>query len=246
MSTSVVFRPRLSRSAFMVASLTLTAFALPTTTTIASPSVQAPDDQVAALKQSIQENQVRLKRYEWIETTAVSLKGDEKSRKQNQCYYGADGKQQKVPIASDAPQEAPKRGLRGRIIEKKKEELTDYMQQAVALVHAYVPPDPELIQAAKNAGKIAVRPLPGNRMSIEINDYRMQGDLVTFEFDRSLSRILHVRIASYIESPQDAITLDVQFSALPDGTNHPGVVTLDAPAKNIRVAVENTGYRMGR
>ena len=164
----------------------------------------------------------------------------------SQCYYGADGKQQKVPIASNAPQEAPKRGLRGRIIENKKEELTEYMQQAVALVHAYVPPDPELIQAAKNAGKIAVRPLPGNTMSIEINDYRLQGDVVTFEFDRSLSRILKVHIQTYLESPKDAITLDVQFSALPDGTNHPGVITLDAPAKNIRVAVENTGYRMGR
>ena len=223
------------------------AFALSgTNASVPSAGEPSQQDQVAALKQSIQENQVRLKRYEWIETTAVSLKGDEKSRTQNQCYYGADGKQQKVPLASNAPQEAPKRGLRGRIVEHKKEELTEYMHQAVALVHAYVPPDNELIQAAKNAGKVAARPLPGNAMAIEITDYRMQGDLVTFTFDRSLSRILNVRIQSYIESPQDAITLDVRFSALPDGTNHPEVITLDAPAKNIRVTVENTGYRPGR
>ena len=246
MSISIGRRFRSHRSAIGIACLLLSAFALPGGTTIASPLLEPQADHVAALRQSIKKNNVRLRRYEWIETTAVSRKGEEKSRKQNQCYYGADGKQQKVPIASNAPQEAPKRGLRGRIIENKKEELTEYMQQAVALVHAYVPPDPELIQAAKNAGKIAVRPLPGNTMSIEINDYRLQGDVVTFEFDRSLSRILKVHIQTYLESPKDAITLDVQFSALPDGTNHPGVITLDAPAKNIRVAVENTGYRMGR
>ena len=209
-------------------------------------SASQAGDTVAALKQSIQENQVRLRRYQWIETTAVSLKGDEKSRKQNECYYDVEGKVQKVPIASAAPQEAPKRGLRGKIVEHKKEELTDYMQQAVALVHAYVPPDPELIQAAKNAGRISIRPGAGNSMSVQINDYRLQGDVVAFEFDRALSRLLSVRIATYLESPQDAISLDVTYSSLPDGTNHPSVITLGAPAKDIRVVVENGGYRPGR
>lgn len=207
--------------------------------------VAPQEDQVAALKKSAQENTVRLHRYEWIETTAVSLNGEEKSRKQNRCYYGADGVQQKVPIASAAPQEAPKRGLRGRVIEKKKEEMTDYMHKAVALVHSYVPPDAELIEAAKSASKIAMRPIGGTYVAIEITDYRLTGDRVTIEFDRALSRIRAVKIATYLESPKDAISLEIQFSSLPDGTNHPHVITLDAPAKNIRVMVANTGYRIG-
>lgn len=226
----------------LLVALGLAVFA--TTASASNPPVAA--DPVAALKQSIQQNQTRLRKYEWVETTAVSLKGDEKSRKQNTCYYDVEGKEQKVPIASNAPQAAPKRGLRGRIVEHKKEELTDYMQQAVALIHAYVPPDPGLIEAAKGAGKVVIRPGAGSATSVEISDYRLQGDLVTFEFDAKLGRILHVRIATYLETPKDTITLDVSFSALPDGTNHPGVVTLDAPSKDIRVVVENSGYRPGR
>jgi hypothetical protein len=93
---------------------------------------------VAALKQSLAQNQKRLTQYQWIETTIVSMKGEEKSRVQKQCLYGPDGKVQKQEISAPAPQES-QRGLRGRMIAKKKGEITDYMQQAVALIHQYGP-----------------------------------------------------------------------------------------------------------
>ena len=40
-------------------------------------------DRVAALKQSMQDGQAKLRQYEWVETTIISLKGEEKARKQN-------------------------------------------------------------------------------------------------------------------------------------------------------------------
>ena len=58
----------------------------------------APPEKVAAGKQSFQESQAKLRQFEWIETTAVSYKGEVKSKKQNRCYYGADGVLQKVPV----------------------------------------------------------------------------------------------------------------------------------------------------
>src|SRR5688572_18570697 len=73
----------------------------------------SPDERVAALKQSLQESQGRIRQYEWIETTVISLKGEEKARTQKRCYYGADGKLEKVPIGEPAaPAEAA--GGRGR------------------------------------------------------------------------------------------------------------------------------------
>ena len=63
-----------------------------------------PQERVAALKQSMQESQTKLRQYEWTETTIISLKGEEKARTQKRCSYGADGKLQKVPI--DSPDQA--------------------------------------------------------------------------------------------------------------------------------------------
>ena len=51
----------------------------------ARPAGQAaptPDQIVAALKQNLAESQKRLRQVQWIETTVISLKGEQKSRKQ--------------------------------------------------------------------------------------------------------------------------------------------------------------------
>ena len=45
-----------------------------------------------------------LRQYQWLETTVVSLKGEEKSRTQNNCVYRADGKVQKTPVVAPAPE----------------------------------------------------------------------------------------------------------------------------------------------
>ena len=59
------------------------------------------EDRVAALKESIQAGLAALRKYEWVETTTLSHKGEQKSTKQSQCYYGADGSLQKIPIAPE-------------------------------------------------------------------------------------------------------------------------------------------------
>jgi len=203
----------------------------------------APQERIAALKQSLAEDQAHLRQYEWIETTAVSLKGEEKSRKQNRCYHGADGKVQKVLVAAPPPPEK-KRGLRGKIIENKKEELSDYMERAVNLVKLYVPPDPGLIQRAKDAGKASIHMLePGRRARLEFRDYLEAGDVVGVEVDLTANRLLGLKVSTFLGSPQDPVGLDVRFATLNDGTGYPGVVLLDASAKQVHVAVQNTGYR---
>ena len=118
----------------------------------------------AALKESLAQNKAKLRQYSWIETTVISLKGEVKKQEQKQCYYGADGKVQKTPMAgAPAPQQQSqpspggRRGggrLKEKIVENKVDEMTDYMERVATLVHEYVPPDPQKIQAAQSAGHV--------------------------------------------------------------------------------------------
>lgn len=113
---------------------------------------------VANFKQAVQQSMSGLRKYEWIEPTTVSLKGKVKSQKQNRCYYGADGRIQKVPIGEPAaPPQEPSRGrggrIKSRIVAKKTGEMTDYMKQAADLVHQYVPPDPALMSTQRRPKK---------------------------------------------------------------------------------------------
>jgi hypothetical protein len=211
----------------------------------------APPERIAEFKQALQQSQAKLRNYEWIETTTVSLKGEVKSQKQNRVYYGADGKLQKVPIgqapAPPPPQQPQgRRGgrLKAKIVANKKEEMTDYMQRAVQLVHRYVPPDPGMIQFAKDNGKASYRFIEPNKViELSLKDIIQIPDLMTATLDIKSNAILDVTVSSYLESAQDAVLLRVLFARLPDGTSYSGKTTLDAKAKNISVVVENTGHR---
>jgi hypothetical protein len=198
---------------------------------------------VAALKQSVARDQQSIRQYEWIETTVISLKGEEKSSQQKQCYYGADGVLQKVPVSASPPPDK-KRGIRGRIVEKKTAELTDYMKQAVALIKTYVPPDPAKIQAVKDAGKVSVDlPGGGRGARVKLSSYGRPGDLLSIEVDPASNRLIGLTVATYLDDPKDTVTLDVRFSSLEDGTGYPATELLVAKAKSLSVSVTNSGYR---
>jgi hypothetical protein len=200
-------------------------------------------ERVAALKASLVLSQAVLKQYEWIETTAISLKGEEKSRQLNRCYHGADGALTKVPLTTP-PTPQKKRGVRGRIVEKKTEELTEYMQEAVGLVKSYVPPDPDRIQKVKDAGKVTVDILEkGKRARLNFRDYHKPGDTLSVEIDTAKNRLLGLKVSSYLENAEDTVTLAVKFAQLADGTSYAKTTTLDATKKKVKVQMENAGYR---
>lgn len=218
----------------------------------ASGTAQAPatpDQMVATLKQNLEESQKRLRQYEWVETTVISLKGEEKARKQQRAYYGADGTLTKTPIGEPKPAAAPAgRGGRGgrlkaKVVENKKDEMQDYLERAVKLIHQYVPPNPAQVQKAKDAGKMVVRPPQQGKVRVEFPDFVQPSDLLAIDVDAAAARLAAVSVATYLEKREDAVTLDVQYGTLADGTSYVAATTLDAKAKNIRVVITNSGHR---
>ncbi len=231
---------RQDRRCIIAALVALLAVGLTSLVYAGQPSVA---ERVALLKASLALSQTVLKQYEWVETTVVSLKGDEKSRQLNRCYYGADGGLTKIPLTT-APTPKKRRGLLGRIAENKKEELTEYMQQAVGLVKSYVPPDPARIQAAQEAGKVSVNILQKNkRIRLNFRDYQKPGDTLGVEIDIAKNRLLGLKVNSYLENAKDTVTLDVKLGQFADGTSYTQTIALNATKKKVKVQVENAGYR---
>jgi hypothetical protein len=202
-----------------------------------------PEEMVATLKQNLAESQKRLRRYEWLETTSISLKGEEKSRQQQRAYYGADGTLTKIAVGAP-PKAKSGRGIRGRVAENKKDDMKDYMERASNLIHLYVPPSPAQIQTAKDTGNMLLRPLPQGQMGVEFPNFIQPSDRLTLGVDTKALLLVALNVATYLDKPEDAVTLDVRFGTLNDGTSYTARTTLDAKAKNIRVVVENSGHRL--
>ena len=197
-------------------------------------SAQTPEavrERIAAVKQSLQTSFQALRQLEWIETTTVTVKGEQKARLMNKCYYGMDGKVQKVPVIP------PGQG-------KKNEKLQDFVQSAVALLQSYVPPDPTLIQRAVDLGNITIQVLdPGRSAGLVLSNYILPGDNLTLKLDLTNNTLTSTSVATYLDEPKDSVALSFDFRSLVDGTTYPAHITLTAPSKHLHIAVENSGYR---
>src|SRR5271169_574193 len=198
-------------------------------------------EKLAFVKQAIAENTQKLHQYQWIETTQLTLKGDQKPPSQNLCQYGPDGQVQKTAIGP--PPEQPSGGrIRERIIERKKEEMQEYMQEVKGVLSMYVPPDPQKMQQAYQAGKASLNPA-GGLVNLVFTDYAQPGDQMALTFDTAAGRVASVNVNTYMGEMKDKVTLQVQMASLPDGTNYVQQTVLDATAKKLQVTTTNSNYQ---
>jgi hypothetical protein len=198
-------------------------------------------EKLTAVKQAVAENKQKLRQYQWVETTQLTLKGDAKPPTKNSCQYGPDGKVQKTPIGP--PPQQPSGGrAKQKIIENKKEEMKDYMQDVKALLGMYVPPDPQKMQAAFEAKKVSLSPADG-AANLVFTDYALPGDKMTLSFDPATKKIAGLSINTYMGKEKDVVTLQVKMGSLPDGTNYEQQTVLNASAKQLVVTTTNSNYQ---
>jgi hypothetical protein len=196
---------------------------------------------LAAVKQSVSENQRRLHQYQWTETTQLTLKGDAKSPSQNICQYGPGGQVEKTPITPPPPPPSGGR-LKQKIIANKKEEMQDYMGDVKSLLALYVPPEPQKMQQAFQAGKALLNPV-GGMVNLIFKDYAQPGDQMTLTFDAAAKKIVSLSVDTYLGESKDAVTLQVEMGSLSDGTNYVHQTVLNATAKKLVVTTTNSSYQ---
>ena len=118
------------------------------------------------------------------------------------------------------------------------------MNKAVARIHEYVPPKPELIQKAVDAKHMTLTETePGKTARVEFKDYLYAGDVLAIEMDLATNHMRGLSVSTYIDDPKDAVTLQVKMADLTDGTTYSEQSTLVAAAKSITVAIGNAGYK---
>ena len=204
---------------------------------------QSPEMQqkLATVKQTVAANKQRLQQYQWIETTQLTLDGDAKPQTQNLCQYGPGGQVQKTPIGTPPPPPSGGR-LKQRIVAKKKAEMKDYMDDVKAVLAQYVPPDPQRMQQAYQAGKFSLNPVGGITNFI-FKDYAQPGDQMILSFDPAKLAVISVTVNTYMGEAKDVVNLQVQMALLPDGTSYVQQTVLNAVAKKLVVTTTSSNFQ---
>ncbi len=209
---------------------------------VATLAAQDLKQQLAASKQAAALNQQALRSFSWLEKTELRLKGELKSTKVDMCRYGPDGKVQKTPVVEPPPPEK-QRGLKGKMVANKTEEMKGELEAAVALVHQYLPPSPDMMQVVMNAGTASVSQAGPGRASLKFPGYAKANDALTLTFDSTVKSLQQIDVNTWLDKPDNTVTLRVTMAALPDGTRHPGTVILGMPKSNIEVRITNSNYQ---
>jgi hypothetical protein len=132
--------------------------------------------------------------------------------------------------------------LKRHVVEKKTEEMQEYMGDVKSLLSMYVPPDPQRMQQAYQAGKFSLNPV-GGAMNLVFTDYAQPGDRMTLTFDTAARKITGLHVNTYMGEAKDTVTLQVQMASLPDATNYAQQTILDAAAKKLQVTTTNSDYQ---
>ena len=127
------------------------------------------------------------------------------------------------------------------MVEKKKEEIGDYMQEVKSVIALYVPPNPQKMQQAFQAHNVSIVP-GGGAAQLVFKNYAQPGDQMTIAFDMATKKIQTLNVNTYMGQAKDVVTLAVQFASLPDGTNYAQQTVLNATAKQIQVTTTNSQY----
>jgi|SRR3974390_1107730 len=198
---------------------------------------------VAALKQSVAANQQKLRKYQWTEVQQLTLKGETKPQQQFLCQYGPDGTVEKYPMGQ---QEQPSGGrLKQKMVAKKKAEMQDYMADVKSLLALYIPPNPQKMQQAVQSGNVSLsRDAAAGIVNLTFKNYAQPGDEMVIAVDTTGKRISVINVNTYMGEVKDAVTLNVSFSTLPDGTNYVEKKVLNMAAKQMLVTTLNTNYHL--
>ena len=213
----------------------------------AAPAAAKPvpgDEWIAVLETSVRKSYAALHRYEWTETTVVTVKGEETSRKETRCRFGDTGKLQRdeAPAAGAGGKTAhatPKRGITTSV-----QGPADVVKEATGLVVMYMPLEPARIQAAREGGRVTVTsPDAQGKAHFVIADYATAGDSVAVDLDTGTNRFGGIVVKTFAGKVKHAGTLEVGMASLPDGTAYPSDAHLELKEEGVTVAVKNSGHK---
>jgi len=195
---------------------------------------------VTEIKEYLALNKMVLAQYTWQESQTVSVKGEVKKEELFQVRMGPDGQPQKTNLSPDESSGGRKHGIKHRI----KEDYENYGKEVAALAQSYGQPDSGRVQQLFERGSVLLGSagVP-NEVKLVINGYQKPGDSVTIVFNKTQKTIQSLHIATYLNDPQDAVTIDEQYAQLPNGPNHVASTVVDGVSKQLTVQMQNSNYQ---
>jgi methylaspartate ammonia-lyase len=69
--------------------------------------------------------------------------------------------------------------------------------------------------------------------------------VLAISLDKVSQKLMGLDVNTYIDEPEDKVVFNVTYKDLPDGTQYSVSTSLVAAAKDLKIVIENSGYKKG-
>jgi hypothetical protein len=182
-----------------------------------------------------------LPQYTFKQNTVMKMKGEVKSNTLNQVFFGPDGKPQTTQLSAPPPEQDSGGRRRGRakekVVENKKEEMQEYIQQLVKLSNSYLILPKEKMQALAQTGQVAQ---DAAGMQITAKDFLQPGDTLVLTFDPATKRQRKTVATTTLDG--GPVTVTAAYQDLADGLTYNAQTVISAPKKEIEMTMQTFQY----
>ncbi|HEX4274214.1 MAG TPA: hypothetical protein VHZ74_02615 [Bryobacteraceae bacterium] len=196
--------------------------------------------------QSMKQNADELKHYSYKRRTEINVKDKSFGPRVDLVRY-VDGKRETIPLEKPArpDQSGGRRGLRGKIVEKKIEEKTDEMKEERerldALLHSYLSPGSDSMRAVFEKAAIS-RTGPGPDADVKVVAKGIMKPSDSFTLIWSVANRRPVSIDIHAELDGKPVQLTREYAVLKDGPFYAIHTVIFMPTKNTRINIDTFDY----
>jgi len=208
-------------------------------------AAQTPVESRPEIGPKLKQNAEALRQYSYKRRTQITIDGQPRATRVDLVRY-INGQEETVPL------EAPERpsgqgrggGLRGRMIQKKKEEMKEDVARLTSLLHRYMSPGSDSMRAALEKAAISrTGPEPDADIQLTAKGVVDPSDSMTLTW--SVARKRPEKIAIHAKLDGKPVDLAVNFAALPEGPFYAAHTVVSAPKHDLVVNIDTFDYERG-
>jgi hypothetical protein len=207
---------------------------------IAAPAL-ALTQGAAEIGQRMHENAEALKDYSWKMRTEMKLEGESRVVNLQQLRFDINGQLQKTQLGAP-PQPPSARGIRGRKIKQKVEELQSLTEALSETALTYLHANPQQLSAFLSRANVweGQQGSAGGATRVEGNGLVKPGDTVNIYVDSTSRNVQRMDVQTDLEGKPVLIQAD--YRTLENGPTYVAKATVNYPEAQMEIIVENFDY----
>ena len=94
-----------------------------------------------------------------------------------------------------------------------------------------------------NAGTASISQAGPGAASLKFPGYVKKGDALTLTFDSTVKSLRQITVDTWLDEPENAVTLKATMQAMPEGVSYPGTIVFALVKRQLEVEITKSNYQ---